>query len=80
MLNTGQPTDVNRYMEDFKNNGITEGERYDVLDDDMSGLKDKCRQLAWKSLAVLSGRDDQMSLAMKPADNRWVRCSGDVEY
>lgn len=42
-LNPGPPTDVKRYIEDCKNNGMTEVERYAVLDDNFSCLKDNCR-------------------------------------
>lgn len=78
--NPRPPTDVNTYIGDFKADIMTEVERYIVMEEDVMGLKDKCRQFAWKSRWAHSGQDGQFTLAIKPAYTRWLRCSGEFQY
>lgn len=40
------PKEVNRYIASGKEDDMTEGERYEILDDDVTVFSEKCRQCA----------------------------------
>lgn len=64
MRNPGPTIDVNMYIDDCKIDFMAEGERYEVMDDNVNCLKEKYRQPAWKARWAHNGRDGQMKLAV----------------
>lgn len=72
-------TDLNKYIDYFKADGMTEGEMYEVMDENVSDLKVKCRKLASKGLWAHSGHEGNTTLTVQPMDNHCMRCLLEVK-
>lgn len=53
---------------------------YAIMEEDVTWLKKKRRQRAFKSRCSYSGQDGQLTLIVQMADTRFVRCSGEMQY
>lgn len=70
--NPGTPTNVNTYIDDFKAGGMTEEERYAIMEDGVTGFKKNFRQRGWKSCWAGIGEHGKLTLAVQLEDTRKV--------
>lgn len=80
MPNPETLTNVNKFVADCKRDTMREGYIYSIMEDDLSGLKEKFRQKARKSGWAHSGHDGKLTFFIHPSDTRWVLCSGRSAY